>query len=153
MADQAQYLGPIDLPTYFILNTTIKETVVPPDDTNAIEIEITFGRRLFSTILTNYVPTFLICFLCFTTNYFKPFFFEAIVAVNLVKSLRNLTKFNETNISLHLQTSMLTLTTLFISITESLPKTSYPKMMDIWLLFCLMVPLLEVILQVFNLNV
>ena len=84
MADQAQYLGPIDLPTYFILNTTIKETVVPPDDTNAIEIEITFGRRLFSTILTNYVPTFLICFLCFTTNYFKPFFFEAIVAVNLV---------------------------------------------------------------------
>ncbi len=48
---------------------------------------------------------------------------------------------------------MLTLTTLFISITESLPKTSYPKMMDIWLLFCLMVPLLEVILQVFNLNV
>lgn len=85
------------------------------------------GRRILNEILTTYLPTILICLVSFSTNYFKAFFFEAIVTVNL--------------------TSLLVLTTLFISVSNSLPKTSYVKMIDIWLIFCLCVPFVEVIIH------
>ncbi len=127
VADQSAYLGPVDLPQYFVMETTITEITVPPN-TQAVEIEITFGRRILSTMLSSYLPTFFICLLSFSTNYFKSFFFEAIVTVNL--------------------TSMLALTTLFISVSNSLPKTAYIKMIDIWLIFCLFIPFAEVMLQV-----
>ena len=42
-------------------------------------------------------------------------------------------------------TLLLVLSTLFISILESMPRTSYIKMVDVWLLFCLLMPLMEVI--------
>ena len=51
----------------------------------------------------------------FTTNFSQDFFFEAIVTVNL--------------------TSLLVLTTLFISVSGSLPQTAYVKMVDLWLIF------------------
>ena len=44
-------------------------------------------------------------------------------------------------------TTLLVLTTLFISISNALPRTSYVKMMDIWLMFNLMIPFFEIILQ------
>ena len=37
----------------------------------------------------------------------------------------------------------------FISVSNSLPKTSYVKMIDIWLLFNLTIPFAEVILENF----
>ena len=63
----------------------------------------------------------------FCTNFFRAFFFEAIVTVNL--------------------TSLLVLTTLFISVSGNLPKTAYVKMIDIWLIFVLCVPFVETILH------
>ena len=50
--------------------------------------------------------------------------FEAVVTVNL--------------------TSLLVLTTLFISVSKSLPPTAYVKMIDIWLIFCQLIPFAEV---------
>ena len=44
-------------------------------------------------------------------------------------------------------TVMLVLATMFISISSSLPVTSYVKMIDVWLLFSLMVPFVEVLLH------
>ena len=123
----ASYLGPIHLPQYFVMGTTIKQIIVPPS-TSAVQVEIIFGRRLLSTMLSSYLPSFLICLVSFATNYFEPFFFEAIVTVNL--------------------TSLLALTTLFVSITDSLPRTSYIKMIDMWLIFSLTIPFCEVLLQV-----
>ena len=41
-------------------------------------------------------------------------------------------------------TVMLVLTTMFISVSENLPKTSYIKMVDVWLIFNLMIPFFEV---------
>ena len=55
----------------------------------------------------------------------KPFFFEATVVVNL--------------------TVMLVLVTMFISVSEGLPKTSYIKMIDVWLVFVLLIPFFEVL--------
>ena len=55
-----------------------------------------------------------------------PFFFEAALSVNL--------------------TTMLVMTTIFISKMEGLPPTSDIKMIDIWLVLCQMVPFAEVVL-------
>merc|ERR1712110_1210338 len=62
----------------------------------------------------------------FATTFFKPFFFEAALSVNL--------------------TTMLVMTTIFISKMEGLPPTSNIKMIDIWLVLCQMVPFAEVVL-------
>ena len=43
-------------------------------------------------------------------------------------------------------TTLLVLTTLFISISDALPRTAYVKMIDLWLIFNLLVPFIEIIL-------
>ena len=58
--------------------------------------------------------------------FFKPAFFEAALSVNL--------------------TTMLVMTTIFISKMESLPPTSATKMIDYWLILCQLVPFLQVVL-------
>ena len=44
---------------------------------------------------------------------------------------------------------MLVLTTMFVSVNDSLPRTSYIKMVDIWLIFAQLIPFFEVILHTF----
>ena len=44
-------------------------------------------------------------------------------------------------------TSLLVLVTLFISVSDSLPRTSYVKLIDIWLIFNLLVPFIDVLLH------
>ena len=46
-------------------------------------------------------------------------------------------------------TSMLVLTTMFINVSNNLPKTSYMKMMDVWLLFNLLYPFLVVLMHTY----
>ena len=58
---------------------------------------------------------------------FQPNVFNAIVTVNL--------------------SSLLILTTLFIGIFNSLPQTSYVKLIDAWMIFRLMMPFADVILH------
>ena len=86
-------------------------------------------RRIMNELLTTYLPTVFILCIVYATNYFKPFFFEAVVTVNL--------------------TSQLVLTTLFISVSNSLPPTSYVKMIDVWLIFSQLIPFAEVLLHTF----
>ena len=57
---------------------------------------------------------------------YKPSDFEANVTVNV--------------------TTLLVLTTLFISISDALPRTAYVKMIDLWLIFNLLIPFVEIIL-------
>ncbi len=120
----ADYLGPTELTQHLIrtvemLNSTTKD--------NAVRVRIRFGRRLLGVIMTTYLPTVLLCLVCFATNWFGPAYFEALVTVNL--------------------TSLLVLTTLFISFFDSLPSTSYLKMVDVWLVVALFVPFCEVLLH------
>ena len=44
---------------------------------------------------------------------------------------------------------MLVLTTMFINVSNSLPKTSYMKMVDAWLLFNLLYPFIVVLLHTY----
>ena len=43
--------------------------------------------------------------------------------------------------------AMLVLTTMFINVSNNLPKTSYVKMIDIWLIFNLLLPFIEVLVH------
>ncbi len=42
---------------------------------------------------------------------------------------------------------MLVIASLFVSTSASLPKTSYMKMIDIWMIFCFLLPFFVVILH------
>ena len=77
-------------------------------------------------MMTTYLPSILLMTITFATTFFKPFFFEAALSVNL--------------------TTMLMMTTIFLSKMESLPSTADIKMVDIWLIFCQLVPLTEDVL-------
>ena len=80
-------------------------------------------------LLTTYLPTILILAIVYATNFFKPFFFEAVISLNV--------------------TVMLVLTTMFISVSQSLPKTAYIKMIDFWLIFNLLKPFVDIIIQTY----
>ena len=87
---------------------------------------VVMKRKITSEMMTTYFPSLLLTAITFATTFFKPFFFEAALSVNL--------------------TTMLLMTTIFISKMEGLPPTSDIKMIDIWLVLCQMVPFAEVVL-------
>ena len=91
---------------------------------SGIRMAIVMKRKIMSEMMTTYFPSLLLMMITYATTYFKPFFFEAALTVNL--------------------TNMLVMTTIFISVMEKLPLTSYPKMIDIWLIFCQLLPFSEV---------
>ena len=63
-----------------------------------VEVEVVLGRRLIGTFMTIYMPTILLNIIGHSTNYFKPFFFEAIVTVNLTVSYTTFIKVQEKNL-------------------------------------------------------
>ena len=79
-----------------------------------------------SEMMTTYFPSLLLMMITYATTFFKPFFFEAALSVNL--------------------TTMLVMTTIFISKMESLPPTSTTKMIDYWLILCQLVPFAQVVI-------
>ena len=79
-----------------------------------------------SEMMTTYLPSILLMMITFATTFFKPLLIEAALSVNL--------------------TTMLVMTTIFISKMEGLPPTSDIKMIDIWLIFCQIYPFFEVVL-------
>ena len=46
-------------------------------------IKIVFGWKILNQVLTTYLPTVLIVLIIHSTNYYRDFFFEAVVTVNL----------------------------------------------------------------------
>jgi hypothetical protein len=82
VGEELNYLGPQDLTQYFIRQTSMNKT-----SAGTVKVEVVLGRRLLGTILTVYIPTILLIMIAHTTNYFKSFFFEAVVSVNLTVML------------------------------------------------------------------
>ena len=89
-----------------------------------VSMAIFLRRKILSEMMGTYLPSILLMMITFATTFFKPYFFEAALTVNL--------------------TNMLVMTTIFTSVMEKLPLTSYPKMIDFWLIFCQLVPFAEV---------
>ena len=88
---------------------------------------IVFKRKVATELLTTYLPTILLLLITFVTIFFDKDLFGDAIAVNL--------------------TIMLVMTTIFTSKIEELPPTSDMKMIDLWLIFCLVVPFTAVILR------
>ena len=92
-----------------------------------VHMVITLKRKIQTELLTTYVPTLLLLIIAYSTHFFKAEYFEASVTVNL--------------------TIMLVNTTIFTSKIQELPPTSDTKMIDIWLIFCLLVPFAFALIQ------
>merc|ERR1711892_884212 len=121
------YSGGSSFSQYYIMSYEIYSDEIKGRD--GVRVSIVLGRRLLNVILTAYIPTILLNAIGHSTNYFKSFFFEAVITVNL--------------------TCMLVLATMFIGIVNGLPKTAYLKMMDYWLVFNLILPFIEVLLHTY----
>ena len=92
--------------------------------THGLRMRISLKRKIMSEMMTTYLPSILLLMITFATTFFKPVYFEAALTVNL--------------------TNMLVMTTIFTSVMDRLPTTSYLKMIDIWLIFCQLIPFAEV---------
>ena len=113
----------LDLTMFMITNLTIIEE----KNANMVTMALKLKRKVATELLTTYLPTILLLLITFVTIFFDKDLFGDAIAVNL--------------------TIMLVMTTIFTSKIEELPPTSDMKMIDIWLIFCLVVPFLEVILR------
>ena len=86
MGNGHTYEGPVELTKYFVRNTQMFPEPLKGEQ-QAIVYEATLGRRLLGNLLTIFLPTILLNIIGHSTNYFKPFFFEAVVSVNLTVML------------------------------------------------------------------
>ena len=110
-----------DLIMFTITNMELKKKV------EQVHMVINLKRKIQTELLTTYLPTLLLLSITYATTFFKPFYFEASLTVNV--------------------TIMLVMTTIFMSKIEELPPTSDIKMIDIWLIFCLLVPFAFTLVQ------
>ena len=94
-----------------------------------IQLKVTFKRLIMNEVLTTYLPTALLMIISHSTTFFPKERFEANLTVNL--------------------SVMLVMTTLFVSVMEKLPQTSYIRLVDIWLILGQLFPFLQVIIATF----
>ena len=113
----------LDLTMFRITNLTLEKE----KHANVVIMALKLKRKIATELLTTYLPTILLLLITFTTIFFDKDLFGDVIAVNL--------------------TIMLVMTTIFTSKIEELPPTSDMKMIDIWLIFSLVVPFLEVVLR------
>ena len=114
---------PLDMTLFTITHYVLANS---SDPGKGIRMTVTMKRKIMSEMMTTYFPSLLLMLITFATTFFKPFFFEAALSVNL--------------------TTMLVMTTIFISKMEGLPPTSATKMIDYWLILCQLVPFAQVVL-------
>ena len=113
-----------DLTMFTITNLNLDND---KENSNMVVMTLELKRKVVTELVTTYLPTTLLLLITFTTIFFDKELFTDAISVNL--------------------TIMLVMTTIFTSKIEELPPTSDMKMIDIWLIFCLIVPFLDVILR------
>ena len=113
----------LDLTMFTITDLTLTRE----KEANLVYMAIKLKRKVVTELVTTYLPTILLLLITYTTIFFDRDLFGDAIAVNL--------------------TIMLVMTTIFTSKIEELPPTSDMKMIDIWLISCLVIPFLAVILR------
>ena len=120
----------IELPEYLVESSEIRlEYVNNMAKSDGVQLKFFIKREIFGEVLTTFLPSTLLMLIVYATAHFKPKFFEAALSVNLGV--------------------MFVMTTLFVSVMERLPRTSYLRMVDIWLIYGQILPFVEVILLTF----
>ena len=117
----------LDMTLFVITNWSLTERD-PTSPEDGIMMTVTLKRKISKEILTTYVPTCPLMMITLSTIFIKPFYFEAALGTNL--------------------TTMLMMTTIFMTVMAELPSTAYVKHVDLWLIGCQLVPFLEVLLLI-----
>nr|XP_045625856.1 uncharacterized protein LOC123775072 [Procambarus clarkii] len=121
----ANYSGPKNLIEYTIGRVTIQRT--QEVQFSSVKVEVRFFRRYNFYLLTLYIPTALLIVIAYASFFFNPDDFNSRITVAL--------------------TALLVLASLFTQMSNSLPKTSYFKLVDVWLFFAIVIIFVVVILQ------
>ena len=108
--------------TLFVIKSWGLTTV----ENGGVRMTIVLKRKFMNEMMTTYLPSVLLMLITYATTFFKPYFFEAALSVNL--------------------TTMLVMTTIFMTVMQMLPATAYVKMIDIFLIFGQLYPFSEVVL-------
>ena len=112
-----------DLTMFTIINLIL----VKDENSNMVNMAMKLKRKIAVELFTTYLPTTLLLLITFVTILFDKGLFADAIAVNL--------------------TIMLVMTTIFTSKIQELPPTSDMKMIDVWLIFALLIPFLEVVIR------
>ena len=124
VADQMWMKESKDMTLFVIQNWTL--TTI---ESGGVRMKIVLKRKIMNEMMTTYLPSVLLMLITYATTFFKPYFFEAALSVNL--------------------TTMLVMTTIFMTVMQMLPSTAYIKMIDIFLIFGQLYPFCEVVLLTF----
>ncbi|XP_066980291.1 uncharacterized protein [Macrobrachium rosenbergii] len=119
------YTGPPSLIEYVIGRVTNK--TVNEGEFSKVDVQVKFRRRYGFYMLNIYIPTVLIVISAYTSFFYNPYDFNSRVVVAL--------------------TAKVVLYTLYSQTSNSLPKTSYFKFIDIWLFFAMVAIFVVVLLQ------
>ena len=104
VADELSMVQQADMNLFYI---TEHRLVNMSDPQKGVKMELKMRRKIMSEMMTTYLPYLLLMMITYATTFFKPFFFEAALSVNL--------------------TTMLVMTTIFISKMEGLPPPLSPR--------------------------
>ena len=115
----------LDLTLFVIRNWTLEYRNINRPE-KGVKMTIVLKRKIMNEMMTTYLPSVLLMLITYATTFFKPYFFEAALSVNL--------------------TTMLVMTTIFMTVMQMLPATAYIKMIDVFLIFGQLYPFAEVIL-------
>ena len=81
---QLAYMAQSSYSSYLKMTTNV---ISIENISRGIKMEIVFKRRLTNELLTTYLPSLLLLGITYATTYFKPFYFEAALTVNLTVML------------------------------------------------------------------
>ena len=140
-----KYFGPIDLTQYYIKGYSMTDSEVI-FGYQGVKVEFTLGRNHLNQFITVFLPCFALNIISFSSSAywvkitfyyfdhssshgmsfaFQKEEFKAVVTVNV--------------------TIILAMTTLFISVSNSLPRSAHVKMIEVFLLCSMSMPLSEVL--------
>ena len=139
------------------------ESVVNKKASQEIHVEITLGRQLLGVILNVIIPTFVLNIISYSTNFYKETYFETVkpsdsFQLNLDPSLpgdRHQPDHHagDGHAICQCKSSPSNLATvniiILIKVNESLPATSYIKMIDAWLIFNLLIPFILIMIHTY----
>ena len=111
---------------YSTFSIKLMNTTVGTGKRKMVQVLLKFTRNLTPILLNTYLPTLILTIINQLTNYYiGQDMFEGIIMINA--------------------TILMTLTSIFISVFNSLPKTTYIKLMDIWIIATFVYPFLIII--------
>ena len=127
VANQMMMNEKTDLTLFLVKKWTLSTSKEMSSTKNeGVRMTIVLKRKIMNEMMTTYLPAVLLILITYSTTFFKPYFFEAALSVNL--------------------TTMLVMTTIFMTVMQMLPATAYIKMIDIFLIFGQLYPFSEVVL-------